>query len=150
MKPLRTVTIGVIAAALLGLESAPPATAAASDPSGTPDSSLVPIDGSVSHADTSIHAHLLDGDVVIDMSAGLLQSRTRIVVLVNDRYVGETYFGSAYYATRWSVGDRVFLRMGPARAGDDLEVSVVSGRPGDSLGSKYGRYPLLEEELRAA
>ncbi|NQX16699.1 hypothetical protein [Rathayibacter sp. VKM Ac-2857] len=150
MKPLRTFTIGVIAAALLGLASAPPATAAASDPSGTPDSSLVPIDGSVSHADTSIHAHLLDGDVVIDMSAGLLQSRTRIVVLVNDRYVGETYFGSAYYATRWSVGDRVFLRMGPARAGDEVRVAVIGGRPGESLGSRFGQYDLFDERLPAA
>ncbi|NRG41108.1 hypothetical protein GTU73_18105 [Rathayibacter sp. VKM Ac-2804] len=149
MMLLRTVTIGVIASALLGLASATPATAAAAGAGATPqDPYLAPVGGSVSHVDDSIHAHLEGGDVVIDLSAGLLRSRTRIVVLVNDRYVGETYSGSAYYASRWSIGDRVFLRMGPAKAGDRLEVSVIGGRPGEPIGSRSARYPLLEEELR--
>ena len=149
MKLLRTVTTGVIAAALLGLAPAPFAMAATGDPGPGEDPSLVPINGSVSHADTSIHAHLLDGDVVIDMSAGLVQSRTRIVMLVNDRYVGETYLDSAYYASRWAVGDRVFLRMGPAGPGDELRVAVIGGRPGEPLGSRFGQYDLLKERLSA-
>jgi hypothetical protein len=146
---LRTATIGVITAALLGLASGPPATAAAGVLGATASASESE-GGSVSHVDDSIHARLEGDDVVIDMSAGLLQSRTRIVVLVNDRYIGETYSGSAYYASRRSIGERVLLTMGPARAGDHLEVSVISGRPGDPLGSRYGRYPLLEEDLRSA
>lgn len=148
MTLLRTLTTGVIAAALLGLATASPATA--SDAGGTAtDSTVCSTNHSVAGVDTSVNAHLDGQDVVIDLSAGLFRTRTRIVVLVNDEYIGETYCGSAYYADRWSVGDRVFLRMKPAKPGDALRVAVIGGTPGGSLGSRYGQHSLLEERLSA-
>ncbi|ROP49259.1 MULTISPECIES: hypothetical protein [unclassified Rathayibacter] len=149
MKLVRTTTIGVIAAALLGLASAPPATAAGDTGGTATDPTLCTTNHSVYQVDTTVNAHLDGQDVVIDLSAGLFRTRTRIVVLVNDEYIGETYCGSAYYADRWSVGDRVFLRMKPARPGDALRVAVIGGTPGGSLGSRYGQYSLLEERLSA-
>lgn len=148
MTLLRTVTAGVIAAALLGLAIAPPATASDTGGTGT-ESSLCSANHSVAGVDTSVHAHLDGTDVVIDLSAGLFRTRTRIVVLVNDEYLGETYCGSAYYAARWSVGDRVFLRMGTAKPGDEVRVAVIAGRPGESLGSRSGQYDLFAERLGA-
>ncbi|MCJ1684197.1 hypothetical protein [Rathayibacter sp. VKM Ac-2928] len=147
MKLIRTTTIGVIAAVLLGLASAPPATAA-DDTGGTAtDSTLCTTNHSVYKADTTVKAHLDGTDVVIDVSAGLFRTRTRIVVLVNDEYIGETYCGTAYYAHRWSAGDRVFMRMGPAKPGDEVRVAVIGGRPGEPIGSRFGQYSLLEERL---
>ena len=66
----------------------------------------------------------------LTMDSALYDSKSRVVIWVNGRYVGETYEGVGYYAGAAGLDGTYRVAEIPSHAGDLIQVGVIPGYPG--------------------
>jgi Trypsin len=73
------------------------------------------------------------GSVSMALGREFFYSKQRIMIWVNGRYAAETYNGAPYYAYAEPTDSGVTLHLGSGvKAGDYVQVGIVSGVPGNT------------------
>ena len=87
----------------------------------------------------------LDGNWArLELGKEWFNSNQRIMIWVNGHHAAETFSGTNYYAWMSDGGGKVILRPAtPVRAGDEIQVGVVAGKPGNKPPTPAAAQPLL-------
>lgn len=88
-------------------------------------------------ADTATTLSLDDqGHLTYTASRNLTDGDRRVMVFVNDRYIGETYRGVSYYMGYTKDATNTTMYPGGTFArGDEVEIRLVQGAPGEPTGT---------------